>query len=553
MEKIFQVLICLSVLFCSTHSRESKSLLFLSDDAAILDGGKVATECMKQLMNNIPPAFCWKKGADFGVIPTRCPEGTFRSLALCYDFCSNGFKHDAGVCWEICPDGYSNGGLICFKSAFHWYFKHSYIPTSYTNFSDKVLCDEGYYKDGALCYKNCNNIGLENCGIGACSSDFDSCLSELKKMIFEVIDGIAKLVKFAMSAGSSSAVEEAKSAVFGGISKVGKETMKYVVKSLANTLTGKFKNLIRLKAIKSVEEKRSELGLDSFPDFSVPQFCNHVFEHATNKTIETQEIDTVLIPKALDIFGVQGIVETCLEALDWRCAKEIVDKLKNYDPTGLLTIAHAFIYPICDVMAPDHKIDTDLSIAISLINSVKDKCALIYDGCNFKGNFKQVCEDENLTNLQNVKSIITSHDAYFIFFEKENFQGKFFPVGRENIIPCVDDYTISEADASTNIKSLKIQADKCVVISSVSASCSDQITNNVICSDKNEFSLEIRNRTDLSMLSFSFFNEKLSLTLYEGSNYSGNSFELSSSRNIQSSEFNEFSIEKVSSLKIKLN
>lgn len=54
---------------------------------------------MSALMSNIPPEFCWKKGGDAGKIPTGCPDGYHRSLALCYKDCKDDMKFVAGVCW----------------------------------------------------------------------------------------------------------------------------------------------------------------------------------------------------------------------------------------------------------------------------------------------------------------------------------------------------------------------------------------------------------------------------------------------------------------------
>ena len=86
------------------------------------------SKCMSAFMGAFPPDFCWKKGADFGVIPTGCPAGYFRSLALCYEHCAPGYRHVLGVRWADCGSGYADHGLSCFKHIFSWYFKHSYIP-----------------------------------------------------------------------------------------------------------------------------------------------------------------------------------------------------------------------------------------------------------------------------------------------------------------------------------------------------------------------------------------------------------------------------------------
>jgi len=92
-------------------------------------------------MANIPPSFCYKKGADFGTIPTNCPNGFFRSLALCYEYCKPGYYHFLGVCWQKCKKEYSDHGATCFKHILNWYFKDTYIPTSITNFHSSIACE----------------------------------------------------------------------------------------------------------------------------------------------------------------------------------------------------------------------------------------------------------------------------------------------------------------------------------------------------------------------------------------------------------------------------
>lgn len=140
-----------------------KNRLNLSKSLTTTKGVDLATttsKCLTALMDAIPPEFCWKKGADLGIIPTGCPNGYFRSLALCYEYCKPGYRHVLGVCWADCESGFSDIGLACFKHIFNWYFKNTYIPHSLTNFASEVPCPYGMYKFGALCYRDCNNIGL---------------------------------------------------------------------------------------------------------------------------------------------------------------------------------------------------------------------------------------------------------------------------------------------------------------------------------------------------------------------------------------------------------
>jgi hypothetical protein len=71
----------------------------------------LAKKCLTTFMDEIPPEFCYKKRADFGVIPTGCPQGYFRFLALCYKYCEKGYDFLLGVCWNGCESGYTNHGM----------------------------------------------------------------------------------------------------------------------------------------------------------------------------------------------------------------------------------------------------------------------------------------------------------------------------------------------------------------------------------------------------------------------------------------------------------
>lgn len=120
--------------------------------------------CLNAFLKNIPPSFCYKKGADFGRIPSECPDGMEKRAALCFDPCGSGYYHFGGVCWQACGS-YKDIGLICSKGFLDWFWKKSYIPHSISFLSDNVVCKDGEYKAGALCYRDCKKNGMVNCGI----------------------------------------------------------------------------------------------------------------------------------------------------------------------------------------------------------------------------------------------------------------------------------------------------------------------------------------------------------------------------------------------------
>jgi len=311
---------------------------------------------MQNLVASVPPSFCWKKGGDFGTIPTRCSSGFFRSLALCYQYCRKTYRHVLGVCWEDCPKGWSDIGLLCFKGVWwqfwNWHFrgKGSYIPQSYTNFDARAACEPGKYKFGALCYRDCGNVGLVNCGIGACSATGPGCISSIINMIAQVIMAVAQAIVFVCSFGSSSAgssvMNMAKNAVTNGIKKLGQGGMKAaftVIKRIATnkTLRNKFLKEALGKAAKEVGKKVAD------------EICTKVGEQMFSNVEKKEEAPSGYEVESLDFTGISGIVKACSNVgttnNNIACAKAAMETASMVDPTGLLSLATAFMQPICDV------------------------------------------------------------------------------------------------------------------------------------------------------------------------------------------------------------
>lgn len=334
----------------------------------------MAATCIKAFMSSIPPSFCYKKGADAGKIPTQCPPGYFRSAALCYENCRSNSHFVLGVCWDYCRSGYTNTGATCLENCrggyrdmgltcFHWdwfnsssywkntYWKHSYIPHSITNFSDRVGCSDGMYKWGALCYRDCNNIGMNNCGIGACAMSGAACAQGIISMIIDVGMGVAQFVGFVASFGASSGaqggVAGAKDAIKQGMQKGKAELMKGLdfVKRIANNpeIRKKFMQQMMKKALEKIKEKAIEKTIETV--------CEKVGEGIFDKV--KMSIDIHLNLEALDPTGIASAVSSCKTTGDTNsniaCAKDIMGVVSNIDPTGLVSIAAALMQPICDV------------------------------------------------------------------------------------------------------------------------------------------------------------------------------------------------------------
>jgi hypothetical protein len=158
----------------------------------------------------IPAAFCWKKGSDFGSIPTGCPSGFFRWGAMCYDECKKKHKFVSGLCVQTgCKSGYKSKGPLCVKknNIFKTKVKGVYAPKTLTNFSSRIPCPDGKYKSGALCYKDCSKYNMSNCGAGACALSSATCNTSIIGMTVDTAMGAAEFALFVGSFGTSSAAK----------------------------------------------------------------------------------------------------------------------------------------------------------------------------------------------------------------------------------------------------------------------------------------------------------------------------------------------------------
>lgn len=449
---------------------------------------EIPSMCMTSLSKAMPPGFCWKKGADAGIIPTDCPPGYFRSLALCFQYCKTGWHHILGICYRDCQPGYHDHPLSCFKHLFDWYFKHSsYIPRSLTNFSHEVPCPGNMYRMGALCYRNCETIGMLNCGIGACIAEGEDCGEKIMQMITQVIqglvDGISLVLSFGATAGTASLKSVAKNSIKSAVKGMSKQAIKAAAKAMKSALTGRLKNITLKRAKKIFVEQIKERVKGTFQGLAQNVFvCSKVWAAMAAKNIVMPEsgdqLTTDKMLNALDVLNVNGIVQQCngeviVQDGGITCAKAVVDTLSTFDPTGILTIASAFMHPVCDV--PVYKpvdeyadLEDDSSAQkkgfedeTKMLQSVKDpkKCIDVFDQKQFKGNKLTICE--SIAKLpanfdDKIKSFIVGEEAYGYFFEHHNYQGSFLKIIKGIMVADIDAYQIGDVNLDDMISSIHI-------------------------------------------------------------------------------------------------
>lgn len=400
-------------------------------------GKELIRVCANGLLNSLPPLWCWKKDGDAGKIPTDCPPGWFRSLALCYEYCKDNYRHIAGVCYKNCDPGYKDHGLSCFKDLFHWYFKSSYVPKSMTNFDKRVPCPGQMYHEGALCYRNCNIIGLANCGIGACSVDSKTCTDAIINMIIDVFKGFAKLFTFVQNLGLLTIQSSDKILIKNGLEKLGTGHLKMTYGMLREVMN-KGKDYIYKKGFERAQKLIDENIILKDFDYKAKEACipvNEMFEKYL-KSIENLPKNDEII-NSVDIFDGLDIPTGCDSGDVFDCLKDLLSLFKEKDPSGLLTIGMAFMYPICDV--PEK-----VNIKNLNFNSFNNNdCILFFEDEDFKGNKIEICNSLNLIdNVVNfpISSIQSGVNSTFVFFENENFQGKHFIFGKSSFINNIENY-----------------------------------------------------------------------------------------------------------------
>lgn len=310
--------------------------------------------CVSGIMASLQGPFCYKKGADFGKIPTGCAPGLERRLALCFESCRSGYSHVLGVCWGSCPGGWTDIGAICTQMRKKWIFyypafqaKSSYIPSSYTNFNDKATCDDGMYKGGALCYRDCGKIQYVNCGIGACSADKAACVAGIINMIVSVGVAVINCVSLVLTMGTSSA---------GGnqaLTQASAQAVKVSATAIRSANSAVRTSLQYLKSMgsKVVDHIKSKV-VDALKSKIIANICEDVLNAAMKKSEENTLSKTI---SRIDILGVYDTVKECKELQKdnsaqqkTSCARAALNLAGVFDPTGLLNVAAAFTYATCD-------------------------------------------------------------------------------------------------------------------------------------------------------------------------------------------------------------
>jgi hypothetical protein len=306
------------------------------------------------------------------------------------------------------------------------------------------------YRGGALCYRDCNVIGMANCGIGACSLDGGSCASAIIGIIIDVVSGIVDLIVFVVSLGTSSALTTLKSTVKNGLKKIAQEGMKKAMKAAITAIKGQFTKVFIKKAIKKAQDFLKEKVTEGVTNTLVYTYCNTVANAAVEKTNSSVPswINEDTLVSAVDFLGVKGMITSCNSETTSKdggisCAKGVLGAASNFDPTGLLTIGAAFLFDTCDVPArlPEPIVDQaelgtfQTNTGLPIVNntgapvngSVNEGCVQLWEHTNYGGASKVYC-NESVAFTQGFNDYFSSMkvgpNTTVQVFEHGSYQGK---------------------------------------------------------------------------------------------------------------------------------
>jgi len=133
-----------------------------------------------------------------------------------------------------------------------------------------------------------------------------------------------------------------------------------------------------------------------------------------------------------------------------------------------------------------------------------------------------------LTDFNDRASALKSgKSAAGVLFEHANFEGRSIPFGPSSTIPCFADFKSQESKLNDLTSSIRFGADKCVIVNyrTTTEQYADFSANQFFCSTTAKANVNLpRNLEHLRVI---MYRLNVSVTLFEGENFSGKSWTLS--------------------------
>lgn len=492
-----------------------------------------------------------------------CEPGFQYKWGFCYQDCAEGFTFAMGMCKKICKKGYRNS-LITHRCKKHLF--DSYASTSYNPPTGRLVCKPGYLKNtfDNVCFKSCEfrtdsfgrvfkDSGMVECSSKACSNSDVGCVAEIFSMVVDVILGAFEFVAFIATFGASSAIAiPGQAAAKNAVAKAGKEVMENTLKSALKQAVGSFGERIKEEAIKKITGAFTVGFAERVVLETVKEICHNVWAQLpeakavkADKESSDEDFGDRLVDSAIavfDIFGVKDLKDECKNGVNSAgCIKSIVSTISNFDPTGLLSIAAAFIKPYCKLDVPDLLEVADAD-AVKIINSMKLGCVRLYKDADFKGDFQDMClngktgkkAEQSVWNDTHSSIITGSGIEMAIFWEDggKGGSGRFIQMGPNSMIRSLKNYEIDEKSMNDVITTVNLGLKDCAIIQTddngnVASGAGWDITT-IVCDEKSNYSKSLR-KTD--QLKVTVFNSEKKLTFYSKKDQKGSKKEVDNNTN----------------------
>jgi hypothetical protein len=176
----------------------------------------------------------------------------------------------------------------------------------------------------------------------------EACLAGVLTMIAELLIGMATLVAFVASFGSSGAggTQMSVAGAKALLKKAGTKA-KFAFQFAKKIAVNKgFRETIKKRAVAAAKQKFKEDAGYFARDKYIELQCRSIADGILDKTQATNSFDI----KSLDMTGISTAVVNCNDQTkqDVECAKAVMGVLSTVDPTGLCAIAGALMQPSID-------------------------------------------------------------------------------------------------------------------------------------------------------------------------------------------------------------
>jgi len=176
-------------------------------------------------------------------------------------------------------------------------------------------------------------------------------------MVTEFLVGLAQFVGFVLSFGTDSAATGAEDAGKSAVKKLldgAKNAIKdgfHTLKSIATN--GTARSLFMNKLKQTALNKLKDFAVTEVEKKAIGEICGKIGDDLLDKTKAQANPPSSFNINSLDPLHISATKTDCDNISDdnskIQCAKDIIETVAMVDPTGLASMAAAFMQPVCDV------------------------------------------------------------------------------------------------------------------------------------------------------------------------------------------------------------